>query len=328
MVLYDLPIERLRSFAPQLDEPDDLDTFWSATLDDARQHDLAATFLPVRNSLAVIESFDVRFAGFAGQMVHGWLHLPVNRSAPLPCVVQYLGYGDGRGLPHEHILWAVAGYANLVMDTRGQGSGWASGGVTRDPHSGEPAQPGFLTRGILDPTTYYYRRLFTDAVRAVEAARAHEAVDAARITVAGGSQGGGMALAVSALIRDLSAVMVDVPFLCHVRRATQLTDADPYGEIRRYLAVHRDRVDSVFRTLSYFDGTILARRANASALFSVALMDLVCPPSTVYAAYNAYAGPKEIREYEFNGHEGGGTHHQSEQLGWLAKTHAGGRRPG
>ena len=28
-------------------------------------------------------------------------------------------------------------------------------------------------------------------------------------------------------------------------------------------------------------------------------MDQTCPPSTVYAAYNAWAGPKEIVEYPF-----------------------------
>ena len=50
-----------------------------------------------------------------------------------------------------------------------------------------------MTRGILEPETYYYRRLITDAVRAVEAVRAHPAVDASRVVVTGGSQGGGSA---------------------------------------------------------------------------------------------------------------------------------------
>ena len=57
-----------------------------------------------------------------------------------------------------------------------------------------------MTQGILDPATYYYRRVFTDAVRAVEAARTLDAVDAARVGVAGGSQGGGISLAVAGLV--------------------------------------------------------------------------------------------------------------------------------
>ena len=73
------------------------------------------------------------------------------------------------------------------------------------------------------------------------------------------------------------------------------------------MKVHRDQAERVFQTLSYFDGLNFAARAKSPALFSVALMDTVCPPSTVFAAYNHYAGPKEIVVYPFNGHENGET---------------------
>ena len=109
-----------------------------------------------------------------------------------------------------------------------------------------------MTRGVLNPATYYYRRVFTDCVRAIEAARSHPAVDGGRVAVNGGSQGGGMALAAAGLVGDLSAAMIDVPFLCHFRRATTLTDADPYGEIARFCKTHRDKVATVFATLDYF----------------------------------------------------------------------------
>jgi cephalosporin-C deacetylase len=49
-------------------------------------------------------------------------------------------------------------------------------------------------------------------------------------------------------------------------------------------------------------------------------MDRTCPPSTVFAAFNAYAGPKEIRRYVFNDHEGGQGFHEREQLRWLPET--------
>jgi cephalosporin-C deacetylase len=58
-------------------------------------------------------------------------------------------------------------------------------------------------------------------------------------------------------------------------------------------------------------------------LFSVALMDEITPPSTVYAAYNGYGGPKEIVEYAYNDHEGGGEHHQAAKVEWLRLTLAG-----
>ena len=71
------------------------------------------------------------------------------------------------------------------------------------------------------------------------------------------------------------------------------------------------------RTLAYFDGMHFAARAKGAALFSVALMDDVCPPSTVYAAYNHYAGPRRIVEYPFNRHEGGQAYQDLEKLAFL-----------
>ena len=205
----------------------------------------------------------------------------------------YIGYGGGRSLPADHLLWASAGYAHLVMDTRGQGSGWTPGDTPDAGAAGDPQAPGVMTRGIEDPAGYYYRRLMTDAVRAVDAAKAHPAVDP-DADRGGRRQPGRRAGAGRgrAPLDDLRAAFIDVPFLCHYRRASEITDKEPYVELATWCRAHRDRVETAFRTLSYFDGVHFAPRASVPALFSVALMDEVCPPSTVYAAYNRYAGPE------------------------------------
>ena len=321
MPYYDLSLDELASYDPELPAPDDLDAFWAQTLAETRAHDLDPVIEPAESPLVVMESFDVSWRGFGGDRIRGWLHRPagaVRGDTALPAVVQYQGYGGGRGLVFEHVFWAAAGYVHLVMDTRGQGSGW-SVGDTPDPAGSAPAQPGYMTRGLTDPTQYYYRRVYADAVRAVEFMRTVDGVDAARIAVTGASQGGGLSLAVAALADGVAAVMPDVPFLCDFRRSSQIALTNPYLEIVRYLAVHRDHHDAAFATLSYFDGAVLARRATAPALFSVALMDETCPPSTVYAAYNAYGGPKEIVSYPYNDHEGGEGFHEGRQAQWLAE---------
>ncbi|GAA4754530.1 acetylxylan esterase [Nocardioides endophyticus] len=315
---YDLPLEEARVYRPPLAVPEDLGDFWARTL--ARIGGAPPMLTRVDSGLVTVESYDVALAGFDGHPVRAWLHLPaeVLRSGPLPGVVQFQGYNGGRGLAHEHVLWASAGYAHLVVDTRGQGSGWTTG-ATGDPVGSGPAQPGFLTRGIGDPDTYYYRRVYADAVAALEVLRGHDLVDPSRVVVAGGSQGGGISTSVAALApSSVAAVLCDVPFLCDFRRAAAVAQTDPYLELVRYLAAHRDQVDRAFSTLSYFDVAVLGRLATAPALWSVAQMDLTCPPSTVFAAYNSYGGPKEIEVYEFNDHEGGAAYHRSRQLEWLA----------
>ncbi len=320
MPFIDMPLKELEVYKPVRTEASDFDAFLQESIAETRQHPLAARFDPVDFNLKTVDAFDVTFAGYGGQPIKGWLMLPHDRQEPLPCVVEYIGYGGGRGYPIDWLIWASAGFAHLVMDTRGQGSSWRHGDTPDVPPEGtNPFYPGFMTQGILDPRTYYYRRVFLDGVRAVETARQHPAVDVSRIAVTGGSQGGGITLAVSGLIPDEVAVaMPDVPYLCHYRRATELIDTNPYVEIANFCKTHRDKVETVFSTLSYFDGVNFATRAKANALFSVGLMDNICPPSTVFAAYNYYAGEKDLRIWEYNNHEGGGIHQKVAQLDFLA----------
>ncbi len=201
MALFDLPLDQLQSYHPTRTEPADFDAFWQRTLAESRQFPLDATFTPVDSGLRTVQAFDVTFNGFAGQPIKGWLLLPTHRSEPLPCIVEYIGYGGGRGFPTDWLFWSSAGYAHLIMDTRGQGSA-GSPGDTADVEApgSNPQYPGFMTRGILNPDTYYYRRVFTDGVRAVEVAQSHPAIDKTRIAVTGGSQGGGISLSCQRIV--------------------------------------------------------------------------------------------------------------------------------
>ena len=319
MPFPDLIQPELGAYQSQVTMPADFAIFWEATIAEARAIGGVVSTVPTETTLRAVEAFDVTFPGFGGHPIKGWLVLPANRSGRLPLVVQYLGYGGGRGFPHEQLHWAASGYAYFRMDTRGQGSSWSTGG-TPDPVGTTPSIPGMMTKGILDKEEYYYRRVFTDAVRAVDAMVAQDFVDADRIAICGGSQGGGISLAVAGIDPRVKAVMPDVPFLCDYRRAMAKAGRDPYGEIVRFLAQHRDKKQVVFETLNYFDGVNFARLSKAAALFSVALMDDICPPSSVYGAYNSYAGAdKSIEEYEYNNHEGGQAFQDRAQMVWLGQ---------
>jgi len=218
MAFYDLSRDELSEYKPERREEKDFDAFWASTLADAAAKPLDARFVPV-GGLDALEAFDVSFAGFGGHRVAGWLilpaaalrpSLPASRNGRLPCVVEFLGYGGGRSFPWDWLFWASAGYANFVMDSRGQGASWSPGDTSDEGPSG-PSIPGFMTRGIESPETYYYRRIMTDTVRAVEAAASHPAVDGARMAVTGGSQGGGLSIAAAALSTRVAFLMPEVP---------------------------------------------------------------------------------------------------------------------
>lgn len=318
MTFFDMSLEELKTYMPPRYEQQDFDAFWQRTLTEARSFPLNAKFEPAASVIRSVKVFDVTYSGYGGHPIKAWLLLPLQQTGRVPCVVEFIGYGGGRGFPTDWLLWSSAGYAHLIMDTRGQGSSWLKGD-TPDPEGAEPHFPGFMTSGILSPETYYYRRVFTDAVRAVETAQSNPAVDPDRIAVTGASQGGGISIAAAGLSPSVKVTMPDVPFLCHYRRATEITDEHPYEEISRYCMIHRDRVEDVFKTLSYFDGVNLGTRSDAQALFSVGLRDEICPPSTVFAAYNHFKGPKDVRVWSYNLHEGGGDYQAVEKVKFLNK---------
>ena len=318
---FDLPLDELREYRSATVAPNDLDAYWEDAIREARDHATPATFEPYKaEAYGPLEVFDVTFSGAAGHPVRAWFLRPRAATAPIPCRVTFIGYGGGRGLPAEHTLYAAAGFAELVVDTRGQGGTW-SAGATGDPGAGDsgPETPGVMTRGILDPRTYYYRRLYVDAVRAVETAAADPRVDSGRIGVSGFSQGGGLSLASAALVPSMVRLcQADMPYLADIEHAITITAEKPYSELVDYLAQHHEHLATALRTVSYVDNAVLAPRITARCSMSVGLMDAVCPPSSVFAAYNAIVAPKEIAVYPYSDHDLPG-HHIERQLEEFAR---------
>jgi cephalosporin-C deacetylase len=274
-----------------LPTPDDYADYWGEALEGARRHPVDIRLEPVDTGLTEIDVFDVSFAGYDGRTVRGWLRLPHHRPAPLPAVVHANGYGAGRLSPIDDLTWAAAGFAQLVVDTHRQGGG----------------STGHLLEGILDPRAFYYRGVFVDAARAVDALRQLDDVDASRVAAIGNSQGGGIVLGVGALVPDLVAVLAQAPFLTAAPVGLRFAAQGPWLELRAYLTEHPDRVDAVARTLAYIDGVTSARHATAPGWISDGLDDDICPPETARAAAEAYAAPVVFREWPAAGHEAGGT---------------------
>lgn len=286
MTWVDLTEPELRAYRITTDEPNDLDGWWAARLERARSLAGPVTvdryFPDVYGELSV---YDVTFSGAGGERISGWYLRPAGSAGRrLPVVVSFPGYDRGRGLPVEHTLLPAVGFAQFVMDVRGQGRG-----------SNGSGEPHVLVRGVHDRDGYYYSRVYVDAARAVESVAELPGADPDLIAVEGGSQGGGLALAVAALCGEMVKVcQAEVPMLCDIHRAITVSQIPPYREITTFLASHAELAATALNTLRYIDCALLARRITASCLLSVGLRDQLCPPSTVYAAYHEIRAPKEL----------------------------------
>ncbi len=226
---------------------------------------------------------------------------------------RYVGYGGGRGLPFEWLTWAAAGYAHLVMDTRGQGWGWwpvirqtSDPTAARLPGVHDPRDP--RPWDVLLPPGVRRWRPRDRGCRST-------AVDPDRIVVTGKSQGGGMALAVASLAPDVAAGM-PMCRSCPTSHGPSRSRTRPVREIRRYLSARRE-----LRTRP--SNPRLRRRPRSSTRARPGAV-LCRADGRGQPAIDGLRRVQRIRraegdlEYPFNDHEGGAAFHDIAKIRWLA----------
>ncbi|MDF2923805.1 MAG: hypothetical protein K0R57_2719 [Paenibacillaceae bacterium] len=296
-------IKELEAIEPQLTTPEDLEQFWSRINQEIRDTPLSGRRTRVDTPLIGVDAYDVVYEGLDGTQIHGIYLVPsFFGKASYPCIVNYHGYTGNRGMPEQFAHYLLAGLAVFSIDIRGQA------GETGDATPQEGGQTkGWVTRGITSPETCYYKSVVTDAIRAVDWVCEQPEVDSSRVGVAGGSQGGGLALAVSAIGTKHAFAVADIPNMCNMDW-TIFNSTGSITEAADYISRYPERLDTVLHTLSYFDNMNLADRIRIPVLVSVGFKDSVCPPESVFAAYNRITSPKRIEMHPFNGHTPGGKH--------------------
>lgn len=297
MPSIDMPLEQMRQYKPSMYREADFESFWETTLAAAHKQPLNAELVPYDLPARGLQSYAVRFDGFEGGRIAGWYVRP-EKGEKLPGVCIYHGY-SGRGpRPLDLVQYAAQGMCVLSMDCRGQNGQSQDATVVSEGH-----HSGWMTKGIRDARKYYYRYVYADAVRALDLLARREEVDADRLAITGGSQGGGITLAVAALSSRPILALPDIPFLCDFRRAIAITPNGPYPEIPSFLKSFPHLYEQAIRTLSYCDCLNLAPRIKCRTVISNCLWDDVCPPSTIFGVYNHIAAEKQIEIYPFHKHE-------------------------
>ncbi|MEF2247414.1 acetylxylan esterase [Paenibacillus sp. IITD108] len=291
-------IQDLYQLRPDLTAQPDIDQFWERALEEAGQHPLPISSERVEVPFDGVTAHRIAYRGFDSTPIYGWYLIPeFKKQDKYPAVVIYHGYHGDKLMPEQYSSWLLLGVAVLAVDVRGQ-----NGDTGNELPQVGGKVGGWMTQNIMDKDNCYYKAIAIDAVRAVDWLTEQPQIDTSNIGVVGGSQGGGLSLLTAILNKKVAYSVADIPNLCHMDYGV-LHSTGSLTEVAAYIKRNPDRLDSVLKTLSYFDLMNLADRLTVPVMVSVGLKDTVCMPETIFAAYNRIEAPKEIHIYPFNGHE-------------------------
>ena len=284
---------------PALPEPEDFDAFLAEGKTRVREIPLDPQITGIDGLCdGQTEVMQVSFATLGGERVYGFLSKPAG-AGPFPAIVTVPGAGPGLGpdleLPKE-------GFAVLLMNVFPYP-------VPIDPaerlkvHDEFNAKLGmrYCFVNADNRETYYYRPIFLGIDRAIDWFAAQPFVDCGRIGFDGTSQGGAAALILTGMNQNICAAIASVPALCD--HAGPLKGRAP-GWPLLYAFSQRD--PNVLEASRYCDAVNFARKINVPIRVTVALVDQVCSPGSVYSAYNVIpSADREILIEPKLGHENG-----------------------
>lgn len=283
---------------PSLPVPDDFDEFWSQQKVRLKAVPMKPALTPAAWANKSVECFDVRVPCEGSAPVSGYFARPKEaKPKSLPAIL----FVHGAGV-RSAILGAAAGAARegaLGMDINAHGI-----------PNGKPAKyyeelsrttlKDYRFSGRESRETCYFLGMFLRLIRAIDFLTSQPEWDGVVVCVSGASQGGGQSIAAAGLDPRVTFIATGVPAICdHSGQAIgringwpKLVPNDAAGKPE----------PKALQAARYFDCMNLATRAKAEAIFSVGFIDVTCPPTSVYATYNNYAGKRQILNKPLMGH--------------------------
>lgn len=168
-----------------------------------------------------------------------------------------------------------------------------------------------------DRDDYYYKRVYLGCLRAVDLLASLPEVDTSRIAVYGGSQGGALSIVTAALDKRVKYVASFYPALSDVTGYL-------YGRAGGWPHMFNEKnissvgLEEKINVSAYYDAANFARLIEIPGMYCWGYNDEVCPPTSIYAAYNNIRAEKEKVITKEAGH--GLSGYQSKKVNeWLLK---------
>ncbi len=159
---------------------------------------------------------------------------------------------------------------------------------------GAGALSGYQNFNLNDRDLYYYKRVYMGCVRAIDFIFSLPEFDGETLAVTGGSQGGALSIITAGLDDRVKYLAAYYPALSDV---TGYLAGRAGGWPHMFMEYDRKKYPDWVETVGYYDVVNFAKKLTATGWYSWGFNDHVCPPTSMYAAYNAITAPKELHKF-------------------------------
>jgi cephalosporin-C deacetylase-like acetyl esterase len=280
--------------------PDDFDAFWSEQKMRLAAVPMNPRLTPVAaKAVTNVECFDVQLDCVGPAPVSGYYARPKGakkKSLPIILLVQGAGVHSS-GLANA-ATWCAKGLLAMDINAHGILNGKPEQ-FYKDLEQG--ALKDYPRAGRDSRETCYFLGMFLRAIRAIDFLTAQPEWDGKTVIVYGSSQGGFQAFAAAGLDERVTYIAAGVPAGCDHTGAK----ANRISGWPKLVPIGADGKpdEKVLQAARYFDNVNFAARTKAKGAFvTVGFIDLTCPATSVYAAYNSLPIPKQIYNDIPSGH--------------------------
>lgn len=152
---------------------------------------------------------------------------------------------------------------------------------------------GYWSTNLDNRERYYFKRVYLGCVRAVDFIDSLAQFDGENLAVTGGSQGGALSIVTASLDSRVKWLAPFVPALCDLTGYLQNRAGGWPHLFDKFNGTYNNTKEKL-ETVKYFDVVNFARNLKTPGYYSWGYNDNVCPPTSMYAAYNVITAPKEL----------------------------------
>ncbi|PKB72689.1 MAG: hypothetical protein BZY75_05530 [SAR202 cluster bacterium Io17-Chloro-G7] len=249
--------------------------------------------------------YQMRYNSADGHRLFSWLSVPLQTTGDkIPTLVRMPDYTS----VHDVIYTPLRQHAVVMNPThRGQ---------RNSDQKFQASYPGLLTESIDQPESYVMRRVFSDALLAIDVLLGQSQFNLGPVTLTGSGLGGALALAAAARRSAVSAVAADTPLILGHPASTEGNPPYPLAEVVDYLRLYPDREQSVRASTAPLDPLKIAPQVNVPVLLSLGQRDRGQCPMAIGEELARLLPQCDLQVYD-GASEGGGHEHGQVRGAWL-----------